>query len=197
MAVGTCYSHHYSLLVLADWPSEGSIVKCRTTHWLLVNLCCFPCKDEGDLFWRCLQFPPYPCSMPSNPKRCKSLRGVLLNSGDMVLHHFANYWPRSWPTKMPTRMLNGLQSCKDWRSSALLKGIIECSSSPNARNTEFPPGSPTNCGNHAWIGCCSKFASLASIHITILPLKNNLWSGAVCGAHCRTGLATIALAANL
>ena len=43
------------------------------------------------------------------------------------------------------------------------------SSSPNARNTELPRGSPTNCGNHAWIGCCSKFASLASIHITILP----------------------------
>ena len=91
MAIGT-NSHYYSLFVLAKW----SIVKCRTTRWLLVNLCCFPCKDEGDLFWRCLQFPPYPSSMPSNPKRCMSLRGILMNSGDMVWHHFATLETRLW-----------------------------------------------------------------------------------------------------
>ena len=100
MAIGTCYSHHYSLLVLAKWI----IVKCRTTRWLLVNLCCFPCKDEGDLFWRCLQFKLYACSMPSNPKRWKSLRGVLMNSGDIVLHRFVTFETRLWPTKMPTRI---------------------------------------------------------------------------------------------
>ena len=70
----------YALFVLAKW----SIVKCRTSSWLLVDLCCFPCKDEGDQFWRCFKFPLYACSMPSNPKRCKSLRGVLMNSGDIV-----------------------------------------------------------------------------------------------------------------
>ena len=91
MAIGT-NSHYYSLFVLAKW----SIVKCRTTRWLSVNLCCFPCKDEGDLFWRCLQFPPYPSSMPSNPKRCMSLRGILMNSGDMVWHHFATLETRLW-----------------------------------------------------------------------------------------------------
>ena len=89
MAIGACYSHHYSL---AKWI----IVKCRTTRWLFVNLCCFPCKDKCDLFWRCFQFTPYPCSMPSNPKRCMSLRGVLMNSGDMVLHHFATLETRLW-----------------------------------------------------------------------------------------------------
>ena len=83
----------YALSVLAKWI----IVKCRTTRWLFVNLCCFPCKDKCDLFWRCFQFTPYPCGMPSNPKRCMSLRGILMNSGDMVWHHFAT-------TKMPTRM---------------------------------------------------------------------------------------------
>ena len=31
------YSHYYSLFVLADWPSAGSIVKCRTTCWLTVG----------------------------------------------------------------------------------------------------------------------------------------------------------------
>ena len=100
MAIGTCYSHHYSLLVLAKWI----IVKCRTTRWLLVNLCCFPCKDEGDLFWSFFKFPPYPRSIPSNPKRCKSLRGVLMNSGDIVLHRFVTFETRLWPTKMPTRI---------------------------------------------------------------------------------------------
>ena len=106
MAIGTCYSHDYvyiyiyALFVLAKW----SIVKCRTSSWLLVDLCCFPCKDEGDQFWRCFKFPLYACSMPSNPKRCKSLRGVLMNSGDIVLHHFATFETRLWPTKMPTRI---------------------------------------------------------------------------------------------
>ena len=42
--------------------------------------------------------------MPSNPKRCKSLRGVFMNSGDIVLHHFATFETRLWPTKMPTRI---------------------------------------------------------------------------------------------
>ncbi len=68
MAIGT-NSHSYSLLVLAKW----SIVKCSNTSWRLVNLCCFPCKDEGDLLWRCFNFPPYASNMPSNSKRCKSL----------------------------------------------------------------------------------------------------------------------------
>ena len=45
--------------------------------------------------------------------------------------------------------------------------------------------------NQALIGCCSKFASLVSIHIMILPLKNKLWSGHVYWAHCRIWLATI------
>ena len=103
MSIGACYSHYHSLLVLAKW----SIVKCRSTRWLLVNLCCFPCKDEGDLFWRCFKLPPYPCSMPSNPKRCMSLTAFyfLKNSGDMVLQHFATFRTRLWPTKMPTRMV--------------------------------------------------------------------------------------------
>ena len=97
------YIYIYALFVLAKW----SIVKCRTSSWLLVDSCCFPCKDEGDQFWRCFKFPLYACSMPSNPKRCKSLRGVLMNSGDIVLHHFATFETRLWPTKMPTRIAYG------------------------------------------------------------------------------------------
>ena len=103
MSIGACYSHHHSLLVLAKW----SIVKCRSTRWLLVNLCCFQCKDKGDLFWRCFKFPPYPCSMPSNRKRCMSLTAFyfLKNSGDTVLQHFDTFRTRLWPTKMPTGMV--------------------------------------------------------------------------------------------
>ena len=111
----------------------------------------------------------------------------LMRSADMVLHHFATFGTRLRPTKMPTKMAFSHSKICD-----LVRGRKVGCNSLNARNAELPRGLPTNCENHALIGCCSEFASLVSIHIRILPLKNNSWSGHVYWAFSRTGLATIA-----
>ena len=103
--------------------------------------------------------------MPSNPKQCMSLTAVLMNSGDMVLHHFDTFGTRLWPTKMPTRIAFSHSKFCD-----LVRGRKVGCNSLNARNAELLRGLPTNCENHALIGCCSKFASLVSI-VMILPLK--------------------------
>ena len=183
MSIGACYSHYHSLLVLAKW----SIVKCRSTRWLLVNLCCFQCKDKGDLFWRCFKFPPYPCSMPSNRKRCMSLTAFyfLKNSGDTVLQHFDTFRTRLWPTKMPTGMV--------FSHSKLCEKIVRgrkvgCSSLVAKKH-----GVSVRAANKLWKPRIDRLLQqVYYTNIMILPVRSYLWSGHVYWAFCRTGLATIA-----
>ena len=127
--------------------------------------------------------------MPSNSKRCKSLRGVLLSSGDMVLHHFANYWPRSWPTKMPTRMLNGLQSCKDEGD------LVRCWKARCSSLIAKKRGVAARLANKLWKPCfdrpraSSKFVRLLGMYILMPHLQNKLRASQV---DCRIALVTLA-----
>ena len=54
---GMTISPSYSTLILAKW----SLAKCSLSSWPSVNLSYFQCKDEGDLFSRCFEYPAHAC----------------------------------------------------------------------------------------------------------------------------------------
>ena len=64
MNYGMTIGPSYSTLVLAKW----SIAKCSTGSWPWVSLSYFQCKDESDLFWRCLEYRAHACHVTESQR---------------------------------------------------------------------------------------------------------------------------------
>ena len=76
MNYGMTIGPSYSTLVLAKW----SIAKCSTGSWPWVNLSYFQCKDESDLFWRCLEYRAHACHVTES-QRWTSVTAVSTDFG--------------------------------------------------------------------------------------------------------------------
>ena len=75
-----------------------------------------------------------------------------------MLHHFGTFGTRLWPTKMQARMAFNHSKIRD-----PVRGRKVGCNSLNAKKR----GVAARVANKLLIGCCSKFASLASMHIMI------------------------------
>ena len=116
-------------------------------------------------------------------------KSFLMNSGDMVLHHFGTFGTRLWPTKMQARMAFNHSKIRD-----PVRGRKVGCNSLNAKKR----GVAARVANKLWKPRFDRLLQQVckpckyAHYDTVIPLKNNLWSGHVYWAFCRTGLATIA-----
>ena len=89
MNYGMTIGPSYSTLVLAKW----SIAKCSTGSWPWVNLSYFQCKDESDLFWRCLEYRAHACHVTES-QRWTSVTAVSTDFG-MVPNRLTTFFNAS------------------------------------------------------------------------------------------------------
>ena len=76
-------------LVMGKW----SIARSSTSSWPWVNLSFFQCKDESDLFWRCLEYLAHACHVTES-QRWTSVTAVSTDFG-MVPSRLTAFFPVS------------------------------------------------------------------------------------------------------